>query len=114
MNPEAKVEGVVRLNGLETLTPGVLAELAKRPDKLDLIGVTSLSDGVAAVLAKCPGYVYLSLKHLTDRQVEILLPKYAAGTLRLLGLYEGDKIMRKALEEARNNGRWPFRKRKGN
>jgi len=108
----AKVEGVVGLNGLESITPGVLAELAKRPDKLDLIGVTSLSDGVAAVLAKCPGYVYLSLKYLTDRQVKILLPKYAAGTLRLLGLYEGDKIMRVAWEEARRCGRWPFRKRK--
>ena len=77
----AKVEGVVGLDGLESLTPGVLAELAKRPDKLSLSGVTRLSDGVAAVLAKCPGYVYLSLKHLTDRQVEILLPKYAAGDI---------------------------------
>ena len=110
----AKVEGVVGLDGLETITPGVLAELAKRPDKLDLTGVTSLSEGVAPVLAKCPGYVYLSLKHLTDRQVEILLPKYAAGTLRLLGLYEGDQQMRVAWEEARRCGRWPFRKRKGN
>ena len=109
----ATVKGVVELNGLENTTPGVVAELAKRPDPLHL-SITTLTDGMAKALSRCPGYVSLyDVKELTDKQVEILLPKYAAGTLKLFSFSESYQKMEMAWNEARDNWRWPFRKRKG-
>ena len=99
---------------LKTLTVAGARKVVKEAWGGNLKGLNCISDKGAKVLAKCPGFVYLRLKHLTGRQMEILLPKYAAGTLRLLGLYEGDQQMRVAWEEARNNGRWPFRANKKN
>ena len=110
----ATVKGVVDLKGLETITPGVLTELAQRPDKL-ILGITTLTDGVARALSRQPGYVELyGISDLTDRQVEILLPKYAAGTLEIFSGIRGTsrERMETAWEEARSNGRWPFRANK--
>ena len=108
----AKVEGVVRLNGLESMSAGVAIELAKRPDSLDLYGLTRLTNGVAEAISRRQGHVSLhDVKDLTDKQVEILLPKYAEGSLSLVSRYnfnESRQIMERAWEEARNNGRWPF------
>jgi len=109
----ATVKGVVKLNGLENTTPGVVAELAKRPDPLHL-SITTLTDGMAKALSRCQGYVSLyDVKELTDKQVEILLPKYAAGTLKLFSFSESYQKMEMVWNEARDNWRWPFRKRKG-
>ena len=107
----AKVEGVVRLNSLESMSAGVAIELAKRPDRLDLNGLTCLTNGVAEAISRRPGHVSLhDVKDLTDKQVEILLPKYAEGSLSLISRFgESRQIMERAWEEARNNGRWPFR-----
>lgn len=106
----AKVEGVVRLNSLESMSAGVAIELAKRPDRLDLYGLTRLTNGVAEAISRRPGHVSLhDVNDLTDKQVEILLPKYAEGTLNFISRFnEGRQIMEEAWEEARNNGRWPF------
>ena len=105
---------IIDAETLKTLAVAGARKLVEETWGGNLKGLNCISDKVAEVLAKCPGFVYLSLKHLTGRQMEILLPKYAAGTLSLLGLYEGDQQMRVAWEEARRCGRWPFRKRKGN
>lgn len=106
----ATVKGEVELHGLETITPGVLTELAKRPEKL-LLSITTLTDGVAKVLGRRPGHVSIySVNDLTDWQVEILLPKYAARSLVVSP--NARQRMEMALREARNNGRWPLRANK--
>ena len=98
------------MHGLETITPGVLAELAKRPEKL-LLSITTLTDGVAKVSGRRPGHVSIySVNDLTDWQVEILLPKYAARSLVVSP--NARQRMEMALREARNNGRWPLRANK--
>ena len=106
----AKVEGVVRLNSLESMSAGVAIELAKRPDRLDLYGLTRLTNGVAEAIRRRQGHVSLhAVKDLTDKQVEILLPKYAEGTLYFFSrINEGRQTMEEAWEEARNKGLWPF------
>ena len=106
----ATVKWAVELHGLETITPGVLAELAKRPEKL-LLSITTLTDGVAKVLSRWPRPVSIySVTDLTDRQIGILLPMYAARRL-ILSPHARQK-METALREARNRGRRPFRANK--
>ena len=108
----ATVKGEVELHGVETITPGVLAELAKRPEKL-LLSITTLTDGVAKVLSRWPRPVSIySVTDLTDRQVKILLPKYAARSLVLSP--HARQRMEKAWEEARKCGRRPFWENHGN
>ena len=90
---------------------GVAAEMAKRPGWLDLTGLKYLSDSVAKVFAKRREVVMLyGIKDLTDRQVEILLPKYTSGTLHMSDRGRTYLKMENAWKKARIDGRWPFRR----
>lgn len=107
----AKVEGEIGSRGLESISMGMAAEMAKRPGWLDLTGLKYLSDGVAKVFAKRREMLGLyGIMNLTDRQVEILLPKYASGTLNFADRGRTHVKMENAWKKARIDGRWPFRR----
>ncbi len=111
----ARVKGVIDLSDMEALTPKVAEELFKSPVRLNL-GITRLTDPVAKVISRRKEYVSLyGIKELTDRQVKILLPKFAAGTLGLHHLAQ--RKIETAWKKAREDGQWPFksnRKRSAN